>query len=220
MIPNLILFSIFLLSIGEIYNVCIVETIVSSEVKKYEIKNSKFLVFFFFVRDRKEAKEYIQIHNKEYSDVTHNCYAYILDDDTHYFSDNGEPTGTAGKPMLNSLVNNGLNYTLVIVTRYYGGIMLGGGGLIRAYGGSVSKAIREIGPTQISKGFEIEIIFTHKQEKNIDYIIKKSGTKKTNQEFDLFITFILEVKSQDVIDELKPYCSNLKIINFNLLIVN
>ena len=90
-----------------------------------------------------QAREIISAHNREYANATHNCYAYICGfaQETQYYSDAGEPHGTAGKPILNSLLRGGMTNCLAIVTRYYGGIKLGVKGLIDAYGGTVEEAL-------------------------------------------------------------------------------
>lgn len=109
------------------------------------IERSKFICHLFHVESEEEAKAYIETVNKEHSLATHNCYAYIADEKglVQKFSDDGEPQGTAGIPMLNALKAQGLKQTLAIVTRYFGGIKLGTGGLARAYGGAVTECVKE-----------------------------------------------------------------------------
>ncbi len=108
------------------------------------IERSKFICKLFHVDSEEEAKELIEKVRKEHSLATHNCYAYIADEKglVQKFSDDGEPQGTAGLPMLNALKGSGLKKTLAIVTRYFGGIKLGTGGLARAYGGAVSECVK------------------------------------------------------------------------------
>ncbi len=109
------------------------------------IERSKFICKLFHVESEEEAKAYIEAVRKEHSLATHNCYAYIADEKglNQKFSDDGEPQGTAGIPMLNALKAQGLKQTLAIVTRYFGGIKLGTGGLARAYGGAVTECVKE-----------------------------------------------------------------------------
>ena len=109
------------------------------------IERSKFICKLFHVESEDEAKIYIEMVKKEHSLATHNCYAYIADEKglVQKFSDDGEPQGTAGLPMLNALKAQGLKQTLAVVTRYFGGIKLGTGGLARAYGGAVTECARE-----------------------------------------------------------------------------
>lgn len=110
-----------------------------------KILRSTFICFLFPARTAEEARERIGAHAREYANATHNCFAYIcgFGQETQYFSDAGEPHGTAGKPILNALLRNNMTNTLAIVTRYYGGIKLGVKGLIEAYGGTVEAALAE-----------------------------------------------------------------------------
>lgn len=107
------------------------------------IEKSKFIATSRHVCGEDEAKAFIAEISKKYSDATHNCYAYISDNLGNFprFSDDGEPQGTAGMPMLEVLKNNKLYEVAVVVTRYFGGIKLGAGGLVRAYSGAVAENI-------------------------------------------------------------------------------
>ena len=107
------------------------------------IEKSKFIATSRHVCGEDEARAFIAEITKKYSDATHNCYAYISDNLGNFprFSDDGEPQGTAGMPMLEVLKNNKLFEIAVVVTRYFGGIKLGAGGLVRAYAGAVAENI-------------------------------------------------------------------------------
>lgn len=107
------------------------------------IEKSKFITTSRHVCGEEEARAFVAEISKKYSDATHNCYAYIADNLGNFprFSDDGEPQGTAGMPMLETLKNNGLYEVAVVVTRYFGGIKLGAGGLVRAYSGAVAENI-------------------------------------------------------------------------------
>lgn len=107
------------------------------------IKKSRFIVYCFPIEKEQEANGYIKDISKEHYKATHNTYAYILGNDNPIkrFSDDGEPSGTAGKPILECISQNNLTNILVIVTRYFGGVKLGAGGLIRAYSSSASLGI-------------------------------------------------------------------------------
>lgn len=109
-----------------------------------KIQRSDFLCFLYPVSSSEEVKEALSKHQKEYATATHNCYAYVLGENqsTRYYSDAGEPGGTAGKPILNALLRGEMTNTLAVVTRYYGGIKLGVKGLIEAYGGVTLTAIQ------------------------------------------------------------------------------
>lgn len=109
------------------------------------IEKSRFICSLKKVSCEEEAQEFIKQIKKEFWDATHNCSAYLVDELSQRSSDDGEPSGTAGIPMLEVLRKNDLTGTCVVVTRYFGGIKLGAGGLVRAYSGSVAGAIKACG---------------------------------------------------------------------------
>ena len=113
-----------------------------------DIKKSKFIVHIAHTPDLESAKAFIKSIGIKYSDARHNCWAHVAGEpsgsDVFGFSDDGEPNGTAGKPMLNVLMGSGLGEITSVVTRYFGGIKLGTGGLVRAYGGSLNNAMLEL----------------------------------------------------------------------------
>ena len=109
------------------------------------IEKSRFICSLKKVKSEEEAQEFIKAVKKEFWDATHNCSAYLVDDLAQRSSDDGEPSGTAGIPMLEGLRKNNLTGTAAVVTRYFGGIKLGAGGLVRAYSGSVAGAVKECG---------------------------------------------------------------------------
>ncbi|QDI91830.1 YigZ family protein [Salicibibacter halophilus] len=114
------------------------------------IKKSRFIAYMRRVKDEDEAKAFIAEIKNQHRDAAHNCSAYVLGmgNEIQKANDDGEPSGTAGVPMLNVLIKQELKNTAVVVTRYFGGIKLGAGGLIRAYGNSVTEAITHIGIVQ------------------------------------------------------------------------
>lgn len=116
--------------------------------KEIVIEKSRFICSLKKVHSEAETQEFIKAVKKEFWDATHNCSAYIVDDLAQRSSDDGEPSGTAGIPMLEVLRKNGLTETAAVVTRYFGGIKLGAGGLVRAYSGSVAGAVKEAGLAQ------------------------------------------------------------------------
>ena len=123
------------------------------------IERSKFICNIKAVNDETEAKEFIEIIRKRHSLANHNCYAYIADDKglIQKFSDAGEPQGTAGLPMLEVLKNKRIYKTVAVVTRYFGGIKLGTGGLTRAYGGSVSECIEKASIANMQEATLIQV---------------------------------------------------------------
>ncbi len=109
-----------------------------------KVRRSTFICFLHPIATADEARNLIRAHVKEYANATHNCFAYICGfaQETQYHSDAGEPHGTAGKPILNALLREGMTNVLAIVTRFYGGVKLGVPGLIEAYGGTVAGALK------------------------------------------------------------------------------
>lgn len=106
-------------------------------------KKSRFIASIFPVHSEEEALEYISRIRKKYYDARHNCFAYVIGEknETERCSDDGEPSGTAGRPMLDVLTGQGLHDVLVVVTRYFGGTLLGTGGLVRAYSAAVKEGL-------------------------------------------------------------------------------
>lgn len=121
-------------------------TIENNVISEFTEKKSKFIGNLFYVESTKEAEEIIKKTKKKYFDAKHNCIAYRVIEEgkiIERFSDDGEPSGTAGLPMLNILQKNNLVNVLIIVTRYFGGILLGTGGLVRAYQNSLMLSIEK-----------------------------------------------------------------------------
>ena len=119
------------------------KTIATSETVEIIEKKSKFIAHVFPVQTQEEAEGHIQKLKKQYWDAAHNCYAYQLGEKSEIqrFSDDGEPQGTAGKPILEVLKGENLTNVLVVVTRYFGGTLLGTGGLVRAYGRTAKEGV-------------------------------------------------------------------------------
>ncbi len=124
-------------------------TIVKDFRHEIVIEKSRFICTLKKVQNEMEAQEFIKNTKKEFWDATHNCSAYVVDELAQRSSDDGEPSGTAGIPMLEVLRKNHLVQTAAVVTRYFGGIKLGAGGLVRAYTNSVAEAVRASGIAEI-----------------------------------------------------------------------
>ncbi|MBV7247361.1 MULTISPECIES: YigZ family protein [Streptomyces] len=122
-------------------------TVARAGVHESEINRSRFLCSLAPAATEQEAQDFIARVRKEHPTATHNCFAYVIgaDASVQKASDDGEPGGTAGVPMLQMLTRREVRYAVAVVTRYYGGVKLGAGGLIRAYGGVVGEALDAIG---------------------------------------------------------------------------
>lgn len=143
------------------------------ENSKYEllVKNSRFITLLYKVSSWSDALDILDKVREEYPDATHYCYGFIADE-VERCSDDGEPSGTAGMPILKVLKANNLNYILGIVIRYFGGIKLGAAGLIRAYSKGVANAIKENQLKELVKGINLDITFNWESLKQIDYLLK------------------------------------------------
>ena len=170
---------------------------------KYEetIKYSKFISLIYKVYTKEEVKEYLNKAKESYPSATHYCYAYVIDNDIKS-SDDNEPSKTAGIPILNQIINNKLNYTLIVVVRYFGGIKLGVGPLTRAYAKVAREVITPNNIITLTKGYDINISFTYNDIKNIDYLLKDSHI--INKTFKDTITYNVII-SKDILDKLNNY---------------
>lgn len=170
---------------------------------KYEetIKYSKFISLIYRVYTKEEVKEYLNKTKESYPSATHYCYGYIIDNDIKS-SDDNEPSKTAGIPILNQIINNKLNYTLIIVVRYFGGVKLGVGPLTRAYAKVAREVITPNNIITLTKGYDINITFTYNDIKNIDYLLKDSYI--INKTFKDNITYNVII-SKDILDKLNNY---------------
>ena len=130
--------------------------------KQIIIERSRFIGKVFTVKTEDEAREYINSVKKEHPFATHNCYAYVAERGAiARFSDDGEPQGTAGMPMLEVLKNRGLSDTLVVISRYFGGIKLGAGGLVRAYSSTAAAALDEAGVEELRPSNVIKVVVAY-----------------------------------------------------------
>ena len=146
------------------------------------IQKSRFIGYIKRVESEKEAHDFINDIKKKHYDATHNCSAYLIgeQDEIQKANDDGEPSGTAGVPMLEVLKKQQLKNTAVVVTRYFGGVKLGAGGLIRAYGTTTSEAIKSTGivKRELMQGFSITVEYPllgtlENEIRNSNYIIEK-----------------------------------------------
>ena len=165
------------------------KTIKNDVTIKYEISKSIFIANLFRVESVDEANKILIDTRRKYSDATHNTYAYIINNHNKS-SDDKEPSGTAGVPILEVLIKNELNNVLCIVTRYFGGIKLGSGGLIRAYTKACSLAVNEAVITTVVNGKKIKIVTNYNYQKTIETLLKNYEYKK---EYTDDVTYICNV---------------------------
>ena len=142
-----------------------------------EIKRSKFIATLSHVESGEDAEAFVRAVRKRYPDATHNCYAYVADElgNETRFSDDGEPGGTAGQPMLEVLKKRGVVKAAVVVTRYFGGIKLGAGGLVAAYTDSVSEVLDAAGIRRITECAEVTVECDYSDHSAIESALTRAG---------------------------------------------
>ncbi len=166
------------------------------------VKKSQFICSLFPTQTKAESKQIIQKINEEYSDATHNCTAYIVSDGEG-FDDDGEPGGTAGKPMIKVLRKNELHNVTAIVTRYFGGIKLGAGGLVRAYSKSVMDAIGEAEILEIEEYEVYTITFEYSEIKTADSEVRNNNLDVIDKAYSDKVSY--DIVSRDNRDILKIF---------------
>lgn len=186
------------------------KTIHKSSESKIEIKKSKFIGRAFTCENEEEALKHIEETSKEFYDASHTAYAYIIGKDAKIqkFNDDGEPSGTAGLPILNYLKTEELRNLLVTVTRYYGGTKLGKGGLIRAYSGSARETINNNIIVTKKIVVETHIIISYNQYGGIENLLQNENLIIKNKEFKEDVTIKILIQEEDL-DKIKE-----KLINY------
>ena len=175
------------------------------------INKSKFITYIYKVKTSYEINNYLNTLKKEYKDATHICYAYILDNQER-FNDDNEPTGTAGMPILEVLKKNNLNYVVCFVIRYFGGIKLGSGGLIRAYSNSCSSCLKKTKIKEIEKLFKISLTISYTDNKLLTNLINENNI--LNKEYLNDINYLLLV-NKDILDKINSYNFKYQILDDN-----
>ena len=178
-------------------------------------KKSKFIANLFYIESREEAEDIIKMQKKKYYDARHNCYAFrVLGEDgiIEKSSDDGEPSGTAGAPMLNILSKMEITNVLVIVTRYFGGILLGTGGLVKAYSNSTKLALEKAEISMLEEGFVYKLELNYSDLENFKYFMKNNEIKILKEEY------FENVKLSIFVPKNKIDCLNSNNINeFNII---
>lgn len=164
-----------------------------------EIKKSRFICHAKRVYSEEEARDFIAAIKKDHYKATHNCSAFIVGEKSEIkrTSDDGEPSGTAGVPMLAVMENHQLTNVCFVVTRYFGGIKLGAGGLIRAYAGSVALAIKEIGLIEIKEQAGLRLKMSYSQYQNFDNFLKAEDLIEFDTEFTDLVATTIYIDKQE-----------------------
>ena len=179
-----------------------INTILANSSSELDVKKSKLIANIIKITNEQDAKEKLNQIRKEYSDARHNCYAYIVyDNETktkiEKSSDDREPSGTAGIPMLTLLQKNNLVNVLIVVTRYFGGILLGTGGLVRAYTDSSKQALEAAKIIELQYGEILEYCIEYDEFEYFKYICEKNNIEIVKTEYSNNIKVIIKLKEED-----------------------
>ena len=189
-------------------------TIEKEEYDEIIEKKSKFIGTIIPIKSVEDAENKIKEIKKKYYDARHNCFAYrVIDNESivERSSDDGEPSGIAGAPMLNIIKQKNLCNILIVVTRYFGGILLGTGGLVRAYSQATENAIKKSTLVNKVKGLEVEIITEYKELEKIKYFCRIKNINISDIKYNEDVTINLELKEED-----RSLLEDNKNLNFNI----
>jgi uncharacterized YigZ family protein len=165
----------------------------------FKDKGSKFLGFAFPVRSEKEVKEHVLALKKEHPKARHWCYAFRLGYDKQLFraNDDGEPSGTAGRPILGQIQSRDLSDVMVIVVRYFGGTLLGVGGLIQAYKTAASEALNQAGIIEKKVMERYELRFLYDRMSEVMKLIKDNALEQQEQDFGTSCTLKISIRKAE-----------------------
>lgn len=186
---------------------------VSAEIVE---KKSKFIANIFYIESVEQAEVKIKELKKKYFDARHNCFAfsvYTKEGIVNRFSDDGEPSSTAGAPMLNIITSQNLTNILIVVTRYFGGILLGTGGLVRAYTGATLEALNKTEKIDKDIGLEVKYEVAYSDIEKIKYYMKQNNINIIDINYTQNIELIVEITDE----KLKNLEFSQKDLNFTVL---
>ena len=177
-------------------------TIAKNTTYEQKIKKSQFICSIARVSSEEEAQQFIASIQAANKKATHNCFAYMIGDNDQIQreSDNGEPSGTAGIPILESLKLAKIHNVVAVVTRYFGGIKLGAGGLIRAYGNTTTEAIHQAGLVQRIKQAILKITVTYALHDPLLYYLKENNLEVAGEEYGVNVEISIYVNETDLED--------------------
>ncbi len=180
-------------------------TIANNHTFEQTIKKSRFICSLAKVHSEDEAQTFINSVQAANKKANHNCFAYTIGDhfEIKRESDNGEPSGTAGLPILNTLEKENLHDVVAVVTRYFGGIKLGAGGLIRAYGGTASLAINEVGLVQRVLQKQVIVTVSYSNHEKLKYYLAQNNLSTANEEFGTNVQLTILVNEESVDDTIQ-----------------
>ncbi|WP_314038898.1 YigZ family protein [Gemella morbillorum] len=193
-------------------------TIKENSYDEFVEKKSTFITHLIRVTSEEEAREFIQKMKKKHYDATHVCSCYVVGDNNEITraNDDGEPSGTAGAPMLDVLVKNEIKNVCATVIRYFGGTKLGTGGLVRAYGGGVINALKNATLVERKDALEIRLELDYSLNGKIEYEIEKTNFIVNNLEYTDKIIYTIYVMEEDY-DSFQSWIANLTNGQFKIL---
>ncbi|MEV0641454.1 YigZ family protein [Streptomyces sp. NPDC050619] len=175
-------------------------TVAHAGVHETEVNRSRFICALAPAATEREAQDFIAGIRKEHADATHNCFAYVIGADAavQKASDDGEPGGTAGVPMLQMLLRRDMRYVVAVVTRYYGGVKLGAGGLIRAYGGAVGEALDVLGTITRRRFRLATVTVDHQRAGKVHNDLRSTGRDVRDVRYGEAVTMEIGLPDADV----------------------
>lgn len=175
-------------------------TIAGSGTHELEIRKSRFICTIARAGTDTDAREFINALKKQHWDANHNCSAYVIGNrgQTQRSSDDGEPSGTAGVPMLGVLLKQGLTDTVTVVTRYFGGTLLGAGGLIRAYGQSVSAVIAQVGVVEVQPRLIVAVDASYDEAGRLENALRTTSFVLKDVEYANTVTFTMQTTEKEL----------------------
>jgi uncharacterized YigZ family protein len=175
-------------------------TVARAGVHELEINKSRFRCALAPAATEEEAQAFVQRIRKEHPTATHNCFAYVIgaDGGVQKSSDDGEPGGTAGVPMLQMLLRREVRYVVAVVTRYYGGVKLGAGGLIRAYGGAVGEALDALGTVTRRRFRLATVTVDHQRAGRLENDLRATGRQVRDVRYAAEVTLEIGLPEAEV----------------------
>lgn len=182
-------------------------------------KKSKFIADLCPISSKSDAEKMIESIKNKYKDAKHHCFAFCVYEDNQKYtkcSDDGEPSGTAGVPILNVIEKNGLYNALIVVTRYFGGILLGTGGLTRAYSGAATSAIKNAVIIHKECGLEVEVRMDYTESERFKFFCSQNKININNIDYNEKVVFIIELSESQFEKFFENEKSNDELNQFNI----
>ena len=184
-------------------------------INQIDIEKSKFITYVNRCFSDAEAKEYVMKIKKMHPDATHHCYAFVVGENHEIArsNDDGEPSGTAGMPILEALRLSGIHDVVCVVVRYFGGIKLGAGGLVRAYSTSASEALKKAKHVELVTMNSYSLTFSYDYIRQLDYLLESKNAIITNKDYDISVTYTFFTDYSDIAKDIQELSSGTLTLN-------